>query len=191
MHVDCAALPKELIEAELFGHEKGAFTSATSVRTGLIEAAEDGTVFLDEIAELPLELQSKLLAVLERRKVRRIGSSRERPVPAWLIASTNRPVEEMVKQGQFRADLYYRLKVLTLTLPPLRERDQDVVLLARHFAAQTARRFGLPDLELSAQVEDALRTYSWPGQRARARPLDRTRRATLRWRGPVADLLDD
>ena len=163
VHVDCAALPKELIEAELFGHEKGAFTSATSVRTGLIEAAEDGTVFLDEIAELPLELQSKLLAVLERRTVRRVGSSRERPVPAWFVASTNRPVEEMVKQGQFRADLYYRLKVLTLTLPPLRERDRDVVLLARHYATQTARRFGLPDSELSAQVEDALRAYGWPG----------------------------
>jgi DNA-binding NtrC family response regulator len=163
VHVDCAALPKDLIEAELFGHEKGAFTSATSVRTGLIEAAEDGTLFLDEIAELPLELQSKLLAVLERRTVRRVGSSRERPVPAWFIASTNRPVEEMVKQGQFRADLYYRLKVLTLTLPPLRERDQDVILLARHFATQTARRFGLPESELSAQVEDALCAYSWPG----------------------------
>ncbi len=163
VHVDCAALPKELIEAELFGHEKGAFTSATSVRTGLIEAAEDGTLFLDEIAELPLELQSKLLAVLERRTVRRVGSSRERPVPAWFIASTNRPVEEMVKQGQFRADLYYRLKVLTLTLPPLRARDQDVILLARHFATQTARRFGLPESELGTQVEDALCTYSWPG----------------------------
>ena len=163
VHVDCAALPKDLIEAELFGHEKGAFTGASSVRTGLIEAAEDGTVFLDEIAELPLELQAKLLAVLERRTLRRIGSSRERPIRAWFIASTNRPVEKMVEQGEFRSDLYYRLKVMTLTMPALRDRGDDVILLARHYGRLTARRFGLPEPEYDTDALAALRAYSWPG----------------------------
>ncbi len=163
VHVDCTALPGDLIEAELFGHEKGAFTGAHAQRIGLIEAAEDGTVFLDEIAELPLELQAKLLAVLERRQIRRVGTSRERPVQAWFIAGTNRPIEAMVQAGEFRADLYYRLKVLTLNMPALRERDGDMVLLARHFIQQTARRFGLPQPELSADAIAALRAYPWPG----------------------------
>jgi len=163
VHVDCAALPKELFEAELFGHEKGAFTGAHARRTGLIEAAENGTVFLDEVAEVPLELQSKLLAVLERRQLRRVGSSREQPVPAWFIAGTNRPIDDWVKENRFRADLYYRLKVLTLYMPPLRERGEDVILLARHFAQQTARRFGLPNPELDPRVVDALLSYHWPG----------------------------
>ena len=110
VHVDCAALPKDLIEAELFGHEKGAFTNALEARTGLIEAAEDGVVFLDEIGELPLELQAKLLAVLERRTLRRVGSSQERPVPAWVISATNRDPEAMVEAGEMRSDLYFRLK---------------------------------------------------------------------------------
>lgn len=163
VHVDCAALPKDLIEAELFGHEKGAFTSATTMRNGLIEAAENGTVFLDEIAELPLDLQSKLLAVLERRRTRRIGSRKERPVNAWFVAGTNRPLETMVKQGEFRDDLYYRLKVLTLTMPPLRGRNGDIELLARHFAAATARRFGLPGPQFTEDALLALRRYPWPG----------------------------
>jgi two-component system, NtrC family, response regulator AtoC len=163
VHVDCAGLPKELIEAELFGHEKGAYTGAHTARTGLIVAAEDGTVFLNEIAELPLELQSKLLTVLERRTVRQVGSSRERKVPAWFIAATNRDLEEMVKLERFRADLFYRLKVLTLTMPPLRERGDDVILLARHFVQQTAQRYGLYEPELTSDLIEALRRYAWPG----------------------------
>jgi two-component system, NtrC family, response regulator AtoC len=163
VHVDCAALPKELIEAELFGHEKGAYTGAHTARTGLIVAAENGTVFLNEIAEMPLELQSKLLTVLERRTVRQVGSSRERPTPAWFIAATNRNVEEMVRQERFRSDLYYRLKVLTLTMPPLRERGDDVILLARHFIKQTAQRYGLREPELAPDLIEAMRRYSWPG----------------------------
>ena len=121
VHVDCAALPKDLIEAELFGHVKGAFTHAVSERTGLIEAAEDGVVFLDEIGEIPLELQAKLLAVLERRTLRRIGSSQERLTEAWFIAATNRDVQATVEAGELRSDLYYRLNVLTISLSPLRE----------------------------------------------------------------------
>jgi DNA-binding NtrC family response regulator len=161
--VDCAALPKDLIEAELFGHEKGAFTSAHTARTGLIVAAEDGTVFLNEIAEMPLELQSKLLTVLERRTVRQVGSARERKVPAWFIAATNRDVEQMVKEERFRSDLYYRLKVLTLAMPPLRARGDDVILLAKHFARQTAQRYGLAEPELAPELIEAMRRYSWPG----------------------------
>ncbi len=163
VQVDCASLPKDLIEAELFGHEKGAFTSAHSARTGLIEAAEDGVLFLDEIGEIPLDLQSKLLAVLERRVVRRVGTTQERPVDAWFIAATNRDIDEMVEQGEFRSDLYYRLNVLSVRLPPLRERGDDVLLLAHHYAERTARRYGLGEVPFSKDAEQALLDYSWPG----------------------------
>lgn len=163
VHVDCASLPGELIESELFGHEKGAFTSAQGSRAGLIEAAEDGTVFLDEIGELPLTLQAKLLNVLERRMVRRVGSTRERPVLARFIAATNRDLQQMVLEGRFRSDLYYRLNVLSLFMPPLRDRGGDVVLLAEFFAAQTARRYGLEKRVFSADAINALKQYSWPG----------------------------
>ena len=163
VHVDCASLPKDLIEAELFGHEKGAFTNAVAARTGLIEAAEDGVLFLDEIGELPLELQAKLLAVLERRHMRRVGNTQERPVAAWFIAATNRDLAELVKEGRFRSDLYYRLNVLTLVMPSLRERGGDIMLLAEHFAAQTARRYGLDAPRFTPEAWQALQTYAWPG----------------------------
>lgn len=163
VHVDCGALPAELIEAELFGHEKGAFTHAHTARPGLIEAAEDGTAFLDEIGELPLDLQAKLLALLGRRTVRRVGSTEERPVRAWFIAATNRNMEEMVREGRFRSDLFYRLDELNFTMPSLRERGEDIPLLARHFAAQTARRYGLPEPLFSDEGLAALRAYDWPG----------------------------
>ena len=163
VHVDCAALPKDLIEAELFGHVKGAFTSAINERTGLIEAAEDGVVFLDEIGEIPPALQAKLLAVLERRTLRRIGSSRERRMRAWFIAATNRPVDELVADGQLRSDLYFRLKVLTIELPPLRERGDDAVVLARHFAGEVGRRYGLNKVRLSPVAERRIGSYAWPG----------------------------
>ena len=163
VHVDCAALPKDLIEAELFGHVKGAFTHALSERVGLIEAAEDGVVFLDEIGELPLELQAKLLAVLERRTLRRIGSSQEHRTRAWFIAATNRPVNDMVASGALRADLYFRLKVLTLELPPLRNRVGDIDLLAEHFLAESARRYGVTGTRFAPLALQRLRAYEWPG----------------------------
>ena len=163
VHVDCAALPKELIEAELFGHVRGAFTSAVSERTGLIEAAENGVLFLDEVGELPLELQAKLLAVLERRALRRVGSSQERRINAWFIAATNRDVERMVRDGTLRSDLYFRLNVLTLKLPPLRERERDALILAEHCGRQIARRYGIPDFALDRSARDALLAYAWPG----------------------------
>lgn len=163
VHIDCASLPGELIESELFGHEKGAFTSAQGSRYGLIEAAEDGTVFLDEVGELPLALQAKLLNVLERRMVRRIGSTKERPVEARFVAATNRDLQQMVLDGRFRADLFYRLNVLSVSMPALRERGDDVLLLGRHFAAQTERRHGFPHREFSAEALHAIRHYPWPG----------------------------
>ena len=163
VHVDCASLPAELIESELFGHEKGAFTSAQGARCGLIEAAEDGTLFLDEIGELPLTLQAKLLNVLERRMVRRLGSTKERPVAARFIAATNRDLQQAVIEGRFRADLFYRLNVLNLAMPALRERGNDALQLARHFAAQTERRYGLSAHIFTPDAEDAIRAYSWPG----------------------------
>lgn len=163
VHVDCASLPAELIESELFGHEKGAFTNAVSARPGLIEAAEDGTLFLDEIGELPVALQAKLLNVLERRKVRRLGSTRERNVPARIIAATNRDLHEMANAGKFRSDLYYRLNVMTISLAPLRERADDVVLLAKHFISLTEKRYGLQKHALSPTAIEALLQYTWPG----------------------------
>ncbi len=163
VHVDCASLPKDLIEAELFGHEKGAFTSAHVGRTGLIEAAEDGVLFMDEIGELPMDLQGKLLAVLERRTLRKVGTTKERPVAAWIIAATNRDVAQLVKQGEFRSDLYYRLNVLSISIAPLRERGDDIILLARHFIRQSAKRYGISSVTLSGQAIQALRSYHWPG----------------------------
>jgi two-component system response regulator AtoC len=163
VHVDCASLPAELIESELFGHEKGAFTGAVNTRPGLIEAAEDGTLFLDEIGELPLTLQAKLLNVLERRVVRRIGSTKERAVPARFIAATNRDLHEMSQQGRFRQDLYYRLNVMSIAMPPLRERAGDMMLLARHFAVQTARRYGLQIPTFTPDAISMIESYSWPG----------------------------
>ncbi len=163
VQIDCASLPKDLIEAELFGHEKGAYTGAGIARTGLIEAAEDGTLFLDEIGELPLELQAKLLNVIERRRTRRLGGTKESNVDSQFVAGTNRNLPEMIAEGKFRSDLFYRLNVVTLTLPPLRERGEDVLLLARHFAQQTCRRYGLASVSLSGDAQQALTSYTWPG----------------------------
>lgn len=164
VHIDCASLPDELMESELFGHERGAFTGALLTRPGLIEAAEDGTLFLDEIGELPLPLQAKLLNVLERRVVRRIGSTKERPVLARFIAATNRDLHEMTLTGRFRQDLYYRLNVMNVNLPPLREREGDSMLLAEHFAAQTSKRYGLiASPTFSEGAVNVINTYQWPG----------------------------
>lgn len=163
VHVDCASLPAELIESELFGHEKGAYTNAVSARPGLIESAEDGTIFLDEIGELPLALQAKLLNVLERRKVRRLGSTKERPVPARIIAATNRDLHDMVNEGRFRSDLYYRLNVITMYMPPLRDRGDDIVQLANYFKALTEKRYGLEKRVFSANALELIKQYAWPG----------------------------
>ncbi len=163
VQVDRAALPKELFEAELFGHARGAYTGAQSARAGLIEAAEAGTVFLDEIAELPAQLQAKLLSVIERRRVRRIGSTREIEVKSRIIAATNRDLPRMVADRQFREDLYYRLNAVTLRMPPLRECREDIPRLAAHICQQAARRFGRPPPSISTSALQRLANYDWPG----------------------------
>lgn len=163
VQIDCASLPRDIIEAELFGHEKGAFTNAYSARMGLIEAAENGILFIDEIGELPLELQTKLLAVLERRLIRRVGASKELPISAWFIAATNRKLDQLVNKGDFRADLYYRLNVLSIEMPPLRQRGKDIMLLAHHFAQHVAQRYGLGQPIFSDQAKKEIAAYQWPG----------------------------
>jgi DNA-binding NtrC family response regulator len=164
---DCGAVPKDLIESELFGHEKGSFTGAVGSRQGLFEVAHGGTLFLDEIGELSLELQPKLLRALEHREIRRVGSNRAIKVDVRLVAATNRRLDEEVRAGRFREDLYYRLSVVRISLPPMRDRLEDVPLLARHFLKQAPFNRG-PDGEprVKGFSEDALTLlmeYHWPG----------------------------
>jgi DNA-binding NtrC family response regulator len=162
MEVNCAAIPRELLESELFGHEKGAFTDATAMKIGLFEAAEGGSVFLDEVGELPLTLQAKLLKFLDAHIVRRVGGTRDIPVDVRILAATNRELLGEVKQGRFREDLYYRLNVVPIEIPPLREREGDAVLLARLFVERVARKLGR-SVRLSAPAEKEIARYAWPG----------------------------
>ena len=161
--VNCGAIAADIIESELFGHVKGAFTSAASSREGLFFYAQGGTLFLDEIAELPLALQAKLLRVIEDRKVRPVGSDREIPIDVRLVAATNADLAERVAAGQFRADLYYRLDVVRIHLPPLRERIDDIEPLARMFMEQLSAQLGLPPLPISTGVLQRFEAYPWPG----------------------------
>jgi len=161
--VNCAAVSPELIESELFGHVKGAFTGAADSRSGLFVYANGGTLFLDEIGELPLALQTKLLRALEEQRVRPVGSTKEVPVDVRVIAATNRDLRAEVAVGRFRADLFYRLEVLTLTIPPLRERAEDIAPLAEHFNQQLASRLGLAPLEMPPELGARLAGYAWPG----------------------------
>jgi transcriptional regulator with PAS, ATPase and Fis domain len=161
--VNCAAIPAQLLESELFGHMKGSFTGATAAKPGLFELADGGTIFLDEVGHLPLELQPKLLRALENRSIRRIGSQSARDVNVRVIAATHVNLAEAVQRGEFREDLYYRLNVVALTLPALRQRDGDIELLAEHFVAQLADRYGLPRPTLTAAARSRLRLHPWPG----------------------------
>jgi DNA-binding NtrC family response regulator len=163
IEVNCASIPVNLLEAELFGHERGAFTDAKERKVGLVEAAEGGTLFLDEIGEVDFSIQAKLLKLLEERIVRRIGSVRERKVNVRIISATNQDLEKMVHEGRFRADLFFRLRIISLHMPPLRERNQDVLLLARHFLALHGRRYGKPGLAFSPEAEKLLFDHCWPG----------------------------
>ncbi|MCY1409197.1 Transcriptional regulatory protein ZraR [compost metagenome] len=161
--VNCAAIPETLIESELFGHEKGAFTGASAGRAGLVEAADGGTLFLDEIGELPLEAQARLLRVLQEGEIRRVGSVQSQKVDVRLIAATHRDLKTLAKTGQFREDLYYRLHVISLKLPPLRERGADVMEIARAFLARQCEQMGRAPLSFSHEAEQAIRHYPWPG----------------------------
>ncbi|HXK19360.1 MAG TPA: sigma-54 dependent transcriptional regulator [Polyangiaceae bacterium] len=161
--VSCAAMPETLLESELFGHEKGAFTDARTRRDGLLVSAQGGTLLLDEIGDMPLALQGKLLRALEERTVRALGSNHEVPFDVRVIAATNRDLEAAVEQGRFREDLFYRVNVIHLELPPLRSRSGDVLLLAQAFLGELAVRSGRPIAKFSAAAAEKLVAYDWPG----------------------------
>ena len=163
VHVNCAALPESLAESELFGHVRGAFSGAVTDRPGRFEAAEGGTLFLDEVGELPLAVQAKLLRTLQNGEIQRLGADRPRRVDVRVIAATNRNLREQVTAGAFRADLYHRLSVYPVPIPPLRERGNDVLLIAGRFLELNRARLGLRSLRLSTAAQEALRRYSWPG----------------------------
>ncbi|HKP46535.1 MAG TPA: sigma-54 dependent transcriptional regulator [Pyrinomonadaceae bacterium] len=161
--VNCAALPSELIESELFGHEKGAFTGAAARRQGKFEQANGGTLFLDEIGDMSSNVQAKLLRALEERRIERLGSNESIPVDVRIISATHRPLEQEIEKGNFRADLFYRLRVVTIDIPPLRERREDIAQLADQFARGAAERYGLPLRQIAASALRKLVDYDWPG----------------------------
>lgn len=163
VEINCAGLPEPLLESELFGHARGAFTDAKVARKGLIEEANEGTFFLDEIGDASLAIQAKLLKVLEDGQLRRVGENAPRSVNVRFLAATNKDLREEVEKGSFREDLYFRLHVVSVALPPLRERPEDVPLLAHHFLGELAQRAGKPIRELSPGALEVLRSYSWPG----------------------------
>lgn len=161
--VNCAAIPENLIESELFGHEKGAFTGATATRTGLVEAANGSTLFLDEIGELPLEAQARLLRVLQENEIRKVGSVQSKKVDVRLVVATHRDLKQLVEDGQFREDLYYRINVMTLLIPPLRDRGNDILELADAILQRTCTRLKTPMLQFSKGASRAIAKYTWPG----------------------------
>jgi DNA-binding NtrC family response regulator len=161
--VNCAALPSELIESELFGHEKGAFTGAAARRRGKFEQADGGTLFLDEIGDMSANVQAKLLRALEERRIERLGGSDSIPVDVRIVSATHRPLEQDIEKGSFRADLFYRLQVVTVEIPALRERREDIPVLAETFARQAAERYGLPARALAPSALRRLVEYNWPG----------------------------
>ena len=181
--INCAAIPAGLIESELFGHEKGAFTGAIARKIGRLELAHEGTLFLDEVGELPLDLQPKLLRALQEKEIERVGSNRPIPVNVRLIAATNRDLAKMVTEKQFRSDLYYRLKVFPVFSPPLRERTGDIPILVRHFVATHSRRMGKHIERIPEETMAALVRWRWPGN---IRELENfLERAVILTRGPV------
>jgi chemotaxis protein methyltransferase CheR len=187
--VNCAALPSNLIESELFGHEKGAFTGADSRRLGRFEIANGATLFLDEIGELPMELQPKLLRVIQDGELERLGSSQTIKVDVRIIAATNRNLEEEVHRGRFRDDLWYRLNVFPITMPPLRDRLDDIPLLVEFYIKKISKRMGKSIEVIPTGVMDALQNYHWPGN---VRELENVlERAVINSSGPKLRLMDE
>ena len=163
VRMSVAAFPPGLLESELFGHEKGAFTGATTSRAGRLELANRGTLFLDEVGDIPADVQPKLLRVLQEREFERLGSSRTQHVDVRVVAATNRDLERMIEDGSFRSDLYYRLNVFPITVPPLRDRGEDIPALAQHFVTQCSRRMGRKPPVIPEAVMQALKQWKWPG----------------------------
>ncbi len=163
VEMNCAGLSRELLESELFGHEKGAFTGASAPKVGMIELADRGTLFLDEIADMDLQVQAKILKAIEEKTFHRLGSTRYRSVAFGLIGATHQNLEELLPTGRFREDLYYRISTIQLTLPALRDRREDILMLARLFLTQTAEQWGIEPLQLSTEAEIRLRAHDWPG----------------------------
>jgi DNA-binding NtrC family response regulator len=163
LDLNCAGLSRELLESELFGHEKGAFTSALNAKPGLLEVANRGTVFLDEVGDIDLQIQPKLLKVLENRMFRRLGDVRDRTVDIRLISATHRELLDLVRQQRFRSDLYFRVNIVPLRVPPLRERAEDIPMLAQYFLARLAQDCGRGEMTLEKSAMEALQEYSWPG----------------------------
>ncbi len=161
--VNCGAIPEGTIDSELFGHERGSFTGAHDSRKGYFEAANDGTIFLDEIGELPLASQARLLRVLENGEILKVGSSKAQKIDVRIIAATNVNLPQAVKEGLFREDLYYRLNTISIHLPPLRERDDDIYLLFRKFASDFAEKYNTPPIRLTDEAIEVLKQYNWPG----------------------------
>jgi formate hydrogenlyase transcriptional activator len=161
--LNCAAIPLDLLESELFGHERGAFTGAIAQKLGRFELADKGTLFLDEVGDIPPQLQPKLLRILQEQEFERLGSSQTHRVDVRLVAATHRDLAEMVRNGQFRSDLYFRLNVFPVQLPPLRERREDIPALVTHFVELLARRIGRPIAHIPAETMSALSSYDWPG----------------------------
>jgi transcriptional regulator with GAF, ATPase, and Fis domain len=161
--LNCAAIPFDLLESELFGHERGAFTGAIAQKIGRFELADKGTLFLDEVGDIPLALQPKLLRVLQEQEFERLGSGRTHRVDVRLVAATHRDLERMVKRNEFRSDLYYRLNVFPIVVPPLRERSEDIVPLVEHYVEIFSRRVGKHIDHIQDEVTDAFKSYSWPG----------------------------
>jgi formate hydrogenlyase transcriptional activator len=181
--LNCAAIPTGLLESELFGHEKGAFTGAIAQRIGRFELADGGTIFLDEVGEIPVELQTKLLRVLQEREFERLGSGRTLRTDARLIAATNRDLAALVEEKKFRADLFYRLNVFPIQTPALRERPEDIPLLVRHFVEHYARRMKRTIETISSETMEVLTRYAWPGNVRELQNL--MERAVILSPGPV------
>ena len=161
--ISCGSIPTNLMESELFGHEESAFTGATGQRIGLIESTNGGTLFLDQIGDMPMIVQQKLLRVIQDREIRRVGGSESIPIDIRVITSSNRSLGELVEEGKLREDLYYRLSVITLKIPPLRERRKDIPFLLEHFLESAADRYSLPKPEIDPKVKELLLSYNWPG----------------------------